>query len=181
MAIRIPTEITMTEGEVPIWFGQMSWAANWGYFVLAFIFLFPIVTIPFSIILVAIAYLNVKTSEYFISNRRIFVKYGFISRVMNDIKMEWVTNTSLYQDFFGRILNFGNVLIATPGTATGTEMMKGIEDPMLVKGMIEERLVKYKKNEEIHQSIRKINDEYKMGRLDESRYRGCCITSPEPL
>ena len=36
--------------------------------------------------------------------------------------------------------------------------------------MIEERLVKYKKNEEIHQSIRKINDEYKMGRLDESRY-----------
>jgi len=35
--------------------------------------------------------------------------------------------------------------------------------------MIEERLVKFKKKE-IHQSIRKISDEYKMGRLDETRY-----------
>jgi hypothetical protein len=89
---------------------------------------------------------------------------------MNDIKMEWVTNTSLSQDFFGRILNFGNVLIATPGTATGTEMMMGVENPMVIKGMIEERLVKFKKIEEIRQSIRKISDEYKMGRLDEARY-----------
>ena len=89
---------------------------------------------------------------------------------MNDIKMEGVTNTSLSQDFFGRILNFGNVLIATPGTATGTEMMMGVENPMVIKGMIEERLVKFKKTEEIRQSIRKISDEYKMGRLDETRY-----------
>ena len=36
--------------------------------------------------------------------------------------------------------------------------------------MIEVRLVKFKKNEEIHQSIRKITDEYKMGRLDGARY-----------
>ncbi len=48
--------------------------------------------------------------------------------------------------------------------------MKGVTDPMMIKGMIEERLVKFKKNEEIRQSIRKINDEFKMGRLDEARY-----------
>jgi len=170
MAIRIPTEISMTEGEVPIWFGQMSWAANWLLIVLGVIFLVPIFTFFISIIFFAVAYLNVTTSEYFISNKRIFVKYGFISRVMNDIKMEWVTNTSLFQDFFGRILNYGTVLIATPGTATGTERMVGVADPMIIKGMIEERLVKFKKNVEIKQSIRKISDEFKMGRLDEARY-----------
>lgn len=176
MAIRIPTEITLTEGEVPIWFGQMSWAANWLWILFAVLFLllmvalFSIVIFILAIIFIIIAYLNVTTSEYFISNKRIFVKYGFISRAMNDIKMEWVTNTSVGQDWDGRILSFGNVFIATPGTATGTEMMKGVADPMMIKGMIEERLVKFKKNEETHQSIRKITDEYKMGRLDEARY-----------
>jgi uncharacterized membrane protein YdbT with pleckstrin-like domain len=166
MAIRTPTEISMTEGEVPLWFGQMSWAANWALLLLGVVFLIFLIGIIFFII----AWINVATSEYFISNKRIFVKYGLISRVMNDIKMEWVTNTSLAQDFFGRILNYGNVLIATPGTATGTEMMVGVSDPMMVKGMIEERLVKFKKNQEIQQSIRRVTDEYKMGRLDEARY-----------
>jgi uncharacterized membrane protein YdbT with pleckstrin-like domain len=167
MAIRTPTEVSLTEGEVPIWFGQMSWAANWALILLGVIFL---IVFLLGIIFFILAWINVITSEYFISNKRIFVKYGLISRVMNDIKMEWVTNTSLAQDFVGRILNFGNVLIATPGTKTGTEMMVGVSDPMLVKGMIEERLVIFKKNQEIDQSIRRITDEYKMGRLDEARY-----------
>ena len=113
MAIRIPTEISMTEGETPFWFGQMSWAANWVWLLCAVIFAITILGIPIAIIFIVIAWINVATSEYFVSNKRIFVKYGLISRVMNDIKMEWVTNTSLVQDFFGRILNFGNVLIAT--------------------------------------------------------------------
>jgi len=170
MVIRTPTEITLTEGEVPIWFGQMSWEANWVWILAALFFLLLIYTFILSIICILIAYVNVITSEYFISNKRIFVKYGFISRTMNDIKMEWVTNTSLDQDFFGRIFNFGNVLIATPGTEIGIEMMMGVANPMIIKGMIEERLVKFKKNEEIRQSIRKISDEYKMGRLDDARY-----------
>ncbi len=78
----------------------MSWVANWGWLLLAVLFLLPIITFFFSIIFFIIAFLNVITSEYFISNKRIFVKYGFISRVMNDIKMEWVTNTSLASIIF---------------------------------------------------------------------------------
>ena len=166
MAIRTPTEISLTEGEIPLWFGQMSWAANWVWLLLGIIFIWFIIGIAFFII----AWLNVITSEYFISNKRIFVKYGFISRTMNDIKMEWVTNTSLSQDVFGRFLNFGNVLISTPGTATGTEKMEGVSDPMIVKGIIEERLSKFKKIKEIEQSFQRIRDEFKMGRLDEARY-----------
>ena len=167
MAIRTPTEISMTENEVPLWFGQMSWGATWPFLVLG---LLTIWMFGLGIIFFAIAWINVATSEYFVSNKRIFVKYGLISRVMNDIKMEWVTNTSLAQGFVGRLVNYGNVLIATPGTATGTEMMVGVTDPMIIKGMIEERLVKFKKNKEIEDSLRRITDEFKMGRLDEARF-----------
>jgi len=170
MAIRIPTDISLTEDEIPIWFGQMSWAANWPLLLLAVIFVFTIIGIILSIILFVIAWLNVITSEYFVSNKRIYYKYGFISRVANDIKMGWVTNLSIRQGFFGRILNYGDVLIATPGTYTGTSMFRGVSNPMMVKGMIENRLVNYKKIEEINQSLRTLNDEFKMGRLDEARY-----------
>ena len=170
MEVRVPTDVSLTEGEVPLWFGQMSWAANWVWLLLAVFFLLTIFGIILSIIFVVIAYINVKTSEYFVSNKRIFVKYGLISRVMNDIKSEWVTNTSVAQDFFGRILNYGDVLIATPGSYTGTSMINGVGDPMRVKGFIDDRITKNKKIKEIEVSLRRMTDEYRMGRLELSRY-----------
>ncbi len=168
--IRTPKDIPLIEGEIPIWFGQMSWAANWVLLLLAVIFVFTIIGIILSIILVVIAWINVSTSEYFISNKRIYFKYGLIRRVANDLKLEWVTNTSIAQGFVGRILNYGNVLIATPGTDTGTSMFLGPSEPMKIKGIIETQIVHYKKTEQINQSLRTLNDEFRMGRLDESRY-----------
>lgn len=168
--IRTPKDIPLIEGEVPIWFGQMSWAANWVLLLLAVIFLFTIIGIILSFILVLIAWINVSTSEYFISNKRIYFKYGLIRRVANDLKLEWVTNTSIAQGFVGRILNYGNVLIATPGTSTGTSMFWGPSDPMKIKGIIEKQIVNYKKTEQINQSLRTLTDEFQMGRLDENRY-----------
>ena len=147
-----------------------AWVANWALLLLAIICALTIILFILAIIFFVIAWINVATSEYFISTKKIYYKYGLISRVANDIKMEWITNTSISQGFFGRILNFGNVLIATPGTYTGTSMFVGVSNPMMVKGIIEDRIVKYKKIEEINQSIRKISDEFKMGRLDDSRY-----------
>jgi uncharacterized membrane protein YdbT with pleckstrin-like domain len=171
MPIQLPTDISLNENEIPVWFGQMSWAANWVLLLLAVIFFFTIVGIILSIIFVIIAWIHVATSEYFISNKRIYYKYGLVSRVANDIKMEWVTNTSIVQGFFGRILNYGDILIATPGTYTGTSRLRGVSDPMSVKGIIEDCIVKYKKMEEIYRSLRTIQDEYKMGRLDEGKYQ----------
>jgi len=144
-SIRIPTDISLTDNEVPIWFGHMSWIANWPILLIAFILIFTIIGIIISIFLFAIAWINVEKSEYFISNKRIYTKYGFISRVANDIKIEWVTNTSIRQGFFGRILNYGDLLIASPGTHTGTSLFRGVSDPMKVKGIIEDIIAKTKK------------------------------------
>ncbi len=172
MSIGIPESVSLTEGEVPIWFDRMSWIANWPLLLLALIFVFTLIGIFLSVILVIIVLINVTTSEYFISNKRIYFKYGLISRVANDIKMEWVTNISIRQGFFGRILNYGDVLISSPGIHTGISLFRGVRDPILVKGIIDERIVKFKKIEEVTQSLRTLNDEFKMGRIDEFRYFG---------
>ena len=173
MSIRIPADISLVEGETPIWFGQMSWAANWHLFLLGLLLFWTIIGLPLFIIL---AWINVTTSEYFVSNKRIYLKHGLISRVAIDFKkMDWITNTAIVQDFFGRILNFGNVLIATPGTYIGTSMFMGVSDPMKIKMIIENRIICHKKIVEISQSLRRITDEYKMGRLDVSRYNSLKI------
>lgn len=92
------------------------------------------------------AWIDVSTSEYFISNKRIYFKRGLISRVMNDIKIEWVTNIFVQQGIFGRLLNFGNIGISSPGERAGAIGFVGVSDPMTVKAIIEDTLAKYKKN-----------------------------------
>jgi hypothetical protein len=181
MSIHIPTDISLVEGETPIWFGQMSWEANWVLILFAILSLctvivFSVIGIILSIIFVILAWINVTTSEYFVSNKRIYLKHGLISRVAIDFKkLDWITNTAIVQDFFGRILNFGNVLIATPGTYIGTSMFRGVSDPMKIKVIIENRIICHKKIVEISDSLRRITDEYKMGRLDVSLYNSLKI------
>jgi uncharacterized membrane protein YdbT with pleckstrin-like domain len=144
--IRIPKDLTLTDGEIPLWFGQMSWASMWLVVLIAIVFFFTIILIPLSIILLLIAGINVWTSEYFISNKRIYIKRGLISRTLNDIKIEWVTNIFVRQGVSGRILNFGNVGISTPGEAAGAIGFFGVANPISVKAIIENTLAKYKKN-----------------------------------
>ena len=146
MSIRIPKDMSLTEGEIPIWFGQMSWVSMWLVFLIALIFVFTIIGFFISVLLLVYAWIDISTSEYFISNKRIYFKRGLISRVLNDIKIEWVTNIFVQQGIVGRILNFGNIGISSPGERAGAIGFVGVSDPMGVKAIIEDTLTKYKKN-----------------------------------
>lgn len=142
--IRTPTHIPLIEGETPIWFGQMSWAANWVWLLGAVVFCW---TIILPIIFIVIAWRNVATSEYFISDKRVYSRYGFLSHAANDLEMGSITNTSIRQGFFGRVFNFGDILLATPGTSTGTGMFPGPSEPMKIKGIIEKQISNQNKQE----------------------------------
>lgn len=147
MSIQIPKDMSLTEGEIPIWFGQMSWISGWFWILIA---IFCILTrnsflIFIAVLILIVAAINVLTSEYFISNKRIYIKRGLISRIMNDIKIEWVTNIFVRQGIFGRILNYGDIGISSPGEVGGAVGFAGVSDPMKVKAIIEDTLSKYKK------------------------------------
>ena len=66
--------------------------------------------------------------------------------MLNDIKIEWITNIFVQQGIFGRILNYGNIGISSPGEHSGAIGFVGASDPMGVKAIIEDTLTKYKKN-----------------------------------
>ena len=66
--------------------------------------------------------------------------------MLNDIKIEWITNIFVQQGIFGRILNYGNIGISSPGEHAGAIGFVGVSDPAGVKAIIEDTLTKYKKN-----------------------------------
>jgi uncharacterized membrane protein YdbT with pleckstrin-like domain len=123
----------------------MSWASQWLLILIGVILIFTIIGIIISIILFVIAAIHVETSEFFVSDRRVYMKYGLIRRAINDLKLDWITNVSVSQGIVGRILNFGTVLIATPGTYTGTSAFVGVSEPMKIRGIIDSQIQSYKK------------------------------------
>lgn len=148
MSIKTPKDMSLTEGEIPIWFGQMSWVSRWFWIVMVIICLLTGSSffIVVAVLIAILVLIDVLTSEYFISNKRIYFKRGLLSRVLNDIKIEWITNIFVQQGIFGRMLNYGDIGISSPGEHGGAIGFIGVSDPMNVKAIIEETLVNHKKN-----------------------------------
>ena len=82
--------------------------------------------------------LYVINSEYFVSNRRVFVKYGIIGRTSNDLKIEWISGTIVHQGLFGRVLNFGDLEFT--GAGVSKVRLHGVSDVLMVKGIVEDTI-----------------------------------------
>jgi uncharacterized membrane protein YdbT with pleckstrin-like domain len=149
MSVRVPEDMSLPDGEIPLWFGQMSWISRWSWILIAiicFATLIPVLMV-ITVLIVILVVIDVVTSEYFISNKRIYVKRGLISRQLNDIKIEWITNIFVKQGIFGRVLKYGDIGISTPGEHGGAIGFIGVSDPLGVKAIIEDTLMKYKENQ----------------------------------
>jgi len=200
MTVKIPAGFSLIEGEKPVWHGKMSWRANWFLLFLSMFWLLVLVAftalwivlrsfLPFfpsngSILgfiwvfilclfvlpPLVVAWLNVISSEYFITNRRVYVKYGIFARTTWDLKNEWITNYFVYQGLVARLLNYGAIRISTPGVGAGAATMRGVSDPMNVKTILEETLLNFGKAKEIEASLRRLEEEYLFGRVTKEKY-----------
>jgi len=156
--IKIPEHFKLMEGEVPYWYGRFSWKYIWvslsfgilillislsilkissTLFLLVFLLVFFFIIIHFISII-----LRVLGSEYLITNKRIYIKQGIIRRKIQEVRIEWVRAVALSQGIFERIINCGNVGISTASEYVGTIVLKGVSNPIEVKGIIEELLSK---------------------------------------
>ncbi|MFC1617278.1 PH domain-containing protein [Candidatus Margulisiibacteriota bacterium] len=68
-----------------------------------------------SIILFVRALLNYTSSEFCITNKRIIMKVGFIRRKTIEIVLNKVEGIQANQGIFGRILNYGSIIISGSG------------------------------------------------------------------
>jgi uncharacterized membrane protein YdbT with pleckstrin-like domain len=83
------------------------------------------------------AWLKQWTTEIAVTDRRVIYKTGLISRRTVEMNMDKVESVDVTQDIFGRIFNYGTVLIR--GTGASLEPLSTIASPLALRNAITER------------------------------------------
>jgi len=79
--------------------------------------------------------LSLKYLEQGLTNKRVILKKGIISRRTDEMKLKSIETVEIDQGIFGRIFGFGTVRVT--GRGTSSLDFKNIDDPMRVKREIE--------------------------------------------
>ena len=80
-------------------------------------------------------YLKRAATEYAVSNKRVVVKVGILSRKTNEVRPQAIEAVTVDQGILGRLLNFGSCVIR--GRGVGNLRMGYVIDPLKVKTTIE--------------------------------------------
>jgi uncharacterized membrane protein YdbT with pleckstrin-like domain len=106
----------------------------------AFKFFFLFLPAALAFIGAIAAMLTYVTSEFGLTNQRVIVKIGIISRTTSENLLQKVENIQVNQSIPGRLLGFGNIIIH--GTGGTREAFNLINDPLTFRREIQEQIEK---------------------------------------
>lgn len=73
--------------------------------------------LPFILLGLAVIYVGLKqwliyvTSEYVVTNKRVFMREGFFDRVVRDTRLSTISHVTIDQDLLAQALNYGTLAI----------------------------------------------------------------------
>jgi len=118
-------ESVLTPGERVLHVGRVSaWSQFW-------LWVLGVVLLPFfgiGLIPLAMAWINLKTTELAVTERRVIAKFGLISRETTEIKVERIESMQVNQSVMGRLLGFGTIIFS--GAGTPQLVVPSISDPL---------------------------------------------------
>ena len=85
------------------------------------------------------AFVNYASSEFGVSNKRVLMKTGFLSRHSLETLLAKVESIGVHQGLLGRILGFGTIIIG--GTGGSKEAFFGIRAPLEFRRRVQEQIV----------------------------------------
>jgi hypothetical protein len=121
---------------IPLIVACFLWAAYESFPFFVFI-LFEILIVP----LVALgAFVNKKTSEFAVTNKRVLMKCGFIRRSSIEIVLTKIESIKVNQGILGRILDYGTIIVC--GTGGTKDPFHEIASPLKFRQMIQMEIEK---------------------------------------
>jgi len=118
---------SLVPGETVLYRARVSWWSQAGTLVLGVLLLVVVV----GLFLLVAAWIRVHSTELAITNRRVIAKFGFIRRNTVEINLEKIEALRVEQGFWGRMLNFGTLLLT--GTGGSLEPIPDIADPLVFR------------------------------------------------
>ncbi len=118
---------SLIPGETVLHRARVSWWSQFGLVLLGIVLLVVVIGLFFLLA----AWVKVRSTELAITNKRVIAKFGFIQRNTVEINLGKVEAVRIEQGFWGRMLNFGTVLLT--GTGGSIEPIPSIADPLLFR------------------------------------------------
>jgi uncharacterized membrane protein YdbT with pleckstrin-like domain len=91
-----------------------------------------------SLIHALVIWVNYLCAEFGITNQRVIVKEGFLKRKTIEVFLKSVESVQVDQSIWGRILNFGTVVVS--GTGGVSDPLNMIRNPLDFKKQVQQRL-----------------------------------------
>lgn len=83
------------------------------------------------------AFIRRTSTEIAVTSRRVIYKTGIVRRITSEISVDKIETVLVDQGIWGRILNFGTIVIR--GTGGGLEPVRNIEDPLTFRSKLTAR------------------------------------------
>ena len=99
-----------------------------------FIHFVALLVFAIGLFLIARAWFYWWTTEIAVTDRRVIYKTGFIRRNTTEMNMEKVESVDVDQSVFGRIFNYGDVIVR--GTGSGLAPIRNIDAPLELRNHI---------------------------------------------
>jgi uncharacterized membrane protein YdbT with pleckstrin-like domain len=113
-------ENNLIQGEQVVYRAEL----HWKIFILPVIFSFVLIGIPWLIA----AILQKKTTEMAVTNKRVIIKTGIISRRTIEMNLSKIENIEVNQSLIGRIFGYGIITIV--GTGGTHEPFNNVSQPL---------------------------------------------------
>jgi len=94
------------------------------------------VIVLWQLIAFLIAMLRLQSTHYTVSNQRILIEQGMLSKSVNEIDLRSLDDTQFFQPFTERLLGIGNVTLVSSDKALPVTVLHGIHDPRSVRETI---------------------------------------------
>jgi len=83
-----------------------------------------------------IALMRVRSTTYTVTNQRIMIEQGILSKSVGEIDLRYVDETEFFQRFTERLLGIGSVTLISSDKAFPTTVLRSIKDPRGVRELI---------------------------------------------
>lgn len=126
---------TITDNEIILKEIKLHWMIKLNIFI-SILLSFLIIPIFFAIAL----YIKLISTEQAITDKRIIVKTGLISRKTEEMILSKIETVEIEQTILGRIFGFGTIKIT--GVGNSVLFFKDIDNPLEIKKIIEQTIYK---------------------------------------
>ena len=89
------------------------------------------------LIIFLVWWIKTKGTELTVTNERVSLRKGILSRFTNDVYLTDVRNVQIYQSFGQRIFGVGSVAISSAGNEGIEIQVSGLPDPDKIKSIID--------------------------------------------